>query len=142
MPTDNWLDFLGISIDPTKAEGLKFSINLVTPDNGEKFLIEMSNGTLTNIKGVQAQKPDLTITLNRSDLDKVMMGVSIFEDLITSNKGKFEGDRKPFEQLKSILVAFTHDFEILPGTVISRKSAQNPNPFKLPDILPADSAGD
>lgn len=143
MPTENWLDFLGISIDPKKADGLKFAINLVTPDNGEKFLVEMSNGTLTNIKGVQAQKPDLTITLNRTELDKVMMGVNTFEELIASGKAKFEGDRKPFEQLKSILVVFTPDFEILPGTVTPAKPAPaNPNPFKLPDLLPADEAGD
>lgn len=143
MPTDSWLDFLGISIDPKKAEGLKFTINLITPDNGEKYLIEMSNATLTNIQGVQAPKPDLTITLNRTDLDKVMTGASTFDELITSGKAKFEGDRKPYEQLKSILVAFTPDFEILPGTVLQPKATKGtPNPFELPDLLPANEAGD
>lgn len=143
MPTDNWLDFLGISIDPKKAEDLKFSINLVTPDNGEKYLIEMSNATLTNIKGVQAQNPDLTITVKRTDLDNVMMGLTTFEDLIASGKAKFEGDRKPYEQLKALIVVFTPDFEIFPGTVKSpTANTVNPNPFKMFDILPADSAGD
>ncbi len=32
---------------------MKFTINLVTPDNGEKFIIEMENATLTNIAGFQ-----------------------------------------------------------------------------------------
>ncbi|MGB8302138.1 MAG: alkyl sulfatase dimerization domain-containing protein, partial [Azonexus sp.] len=82
MSTEQWLDFLGISMDPRKAEGMRFTINLVTPDNGEKYLIELSNATLTNIKGEQAAKPDLTITLNRSDLNQVMMGASTFDDLI------------------------------------------------------------
>ena len=40
---------------------MRFIINLVTPDNGEKHLVELSNATLTNIKGFQASKPDLTI---------------------------------------------------------------------------------
>lgn len=144
MPTDNWLDFLGISIDPKKAEGLNFVINLVTPDNGEKYVIEMSNATLTNIKGVQAEKPDLTITVNRADLNRIMMGLTTFEDLIASNKATFVGDRKPFEQLKGILVVFTPDFEILPGTVNPPKEAptKDANPFKLPDLLPPESAGD
>ncbi len=104
MSTENWLDFLGISMDPRKAEGMRFVINLVTPDNGEKYLIEMSNATLTNIKGQQAPKPDLTITLNRADLDQVMMGASTFDDLIKAGKAKFEGDRKPFDQLRSLMV--------------------------------------
>ncbi|MBS0629442.1 MAG: MBL fold metallo-hydrolase [Verrucomicrobia bacterium] len=143
MPTDSWLDFLGICVDPKKAEGLRFTINLVIPDKKEKYLLEMSNATLTNIKGVQAKHPDLTITINRTELDNVMMGKNTFDDLIASSKAKFEGDRKPFDQLRSLLVVFTPDFEILPGTVnMSKATTGNPNPFKLPDLLMPDSAGD
>ena len=46
---------------------MRFTINLVTSDNGEKYLVELSNSTLTNINGEQAKNPDLTITLNRAD---------------------------------------------------------------------------
>ena len=79
---------------------LAFTINLVTPDNGEKYLVELSNATLTNIKGQQAKNPDLTITLNRADLNQVMMGSASFDDLIKAGKAKFDGDRKPFDQLR------------------------------------------
>ena len=41
------LNFLGIRMDSRKAEGLRFTINFVTPDNGEKFVVEMANATLT-----------------------------------------------------------------------------------------------
>ena len=141
MSTENWLDFLAISMDPRKADGLRFTINLVTPDNGEKHLVEMSNATLTNIKGVQSPKPDLTITLNRSDLNQVMMGVSTFDDLIKAGKAKFDGDRKPFDQLRGLMVAFAPNFEIMPGT--SPKAPTKPlNAFEVPDLLPPDAAGD
>jgi alkyl sulfatase BDS1-like metallo-beta-lactamase superfamily hydrolase len=145
MSTENWLDFLGISVDPKKAEGVAFVINLVTPDNGEKYLVEMSNATLTNIKGEQAKNPDLTITLNRTELDQVMMGASTLDDLVKAGKAKFEGDRKPFDQLKGILVTFAPNFEILPGTASAgAKTAAkpDPNPFKVPDLMPTDAAGD
>ncbi|MGZ8243961.1 alkyl/aryl-sulfatase [Methylomagnum sp.] len=143
MSTENWLDFLGISVDPKKAEGMKFAINLVTPDNGEHYLVEMSNGTLTNIKGVQAGKPDLTITVNRTDLDQVMMDSSTFDDLIKAGKAKFDGDRKPFDQIRGLLVQFTPDFEILPGTAAAKTAQpQESNPFKVNDLAPANSAGD
>ncbi len=141
MSTENWLDFIGISIDPRKADGMRFTINLVTPDNGEKYLVEMSNATLTNIKGVQSGKPDLTITINRADLNQVMMGASSFDDLIKAGKAKFDGDRKPFDQLRSILVAFTPDFEIMPGTA-AKKPTPGSKPFEVPDLLPPNSAGD
>ncbi len=116
MTTEMWLDFLGVSMDPKRAEGVNFKLNLVTPDNGEKYLVELSNATLTNIEGVQAANPDLTITLNRSDLNRVMMGVNTFDDLIKQGKATFVGDRKPFDALLGLLVPFSPTFEVLPGT--------------------------
>ena len=120
---------------------MSFTINLVTPDNGEKYLVEMSNATLTNIKGEQASKPDLTITVNRADLNLVMMGTSTFDDLIKAGKAKFDGDRKPFDQLRGLMVAFTPNFEIMPGT-----APKSPSPglkaFEVPELLPPNSAGD
>jgi len=116
MTTGLWLDFLGIRLDSKKADGVNFVVNLVTPDNGEKFVVELSNATLTNIMGYQAEKPDLKITINRSDLEKTMMGAVRFDDQIKAGKAKLEGDRKPYEQLKNMLVQFDLGFEILPGT--------------------------
>jgi hypothetical protein len=89
---------------------------MVTPDNGEKFAIEMSNSTLTSIKGQLAKNPDLSVALNRSDLETVMGGKTTFDALIAAGKAKFEGNRKPFDQLRSTLVQFTPDFELMPGT--------------------------
>jgi alkyl sulfatase BDS1-like metallo-beta-lactamase superfamily hydrolase len=130
MSTEQWLDFIGISMDPKKAEGLRFTINLVTPDNGEQHVVEMSNATLTTIKGYQASKPDLTVTVNRADLNQVMMGLDSFDDLIAQGKAKFDGDRKGFDQFRSILVLFTPDFEILPGTA-PKQPSKAPKPFEL-----------
>lgn len=137
MSTEQWLDFVAISMDPKKAEGLKFSINLVTPDNGEQFAIELSNATLTTIKGFQAVKPDLTITLNRTDLNQVMMGRASFDELIGTGKAKFDGDRSSFDKLRSTLVQFTPDFEIMPGTA-PKKPSIAPKPFEVVDLIDAD----
>ena len=131
MATDQWLDFIGISVDSAKADGMRFTINLVTPDNGEKFLVEMSNATLTNIKGFTSPKADLTITLNRTDLNQVMMGAQSFEALEAQGKARFVGDRKPFEQLRGLMMQFTPDFEVFPGTRNARATPANTKPFQL-----------
>lgn len=117
-------------MDPKKAEGLEFTINLVTPDNGERYLVEMSNATLTTIKGFQAKNPDLAITVNRANLNRVMMGQESFDDLIKAGQANFDGDRTGFDQLRSILVPFTPDFEILPGTAPQQQMAP-PKPFEV-----------
>jgi len=135
MSTEQWLDFLGISLDPRKAEGLRFSINLVTPDNGEQYAIELSNATLTSIEGFLIPKPDLTVTVNRADLNRVMMGVATFDQLAEEGKARFEGDRTVIHKLRDMMVPFTPDFEILPGTA-PKKPSEKPKPFEAPHLDP------
>ena len=128
MSTELWLDFLGIRLDSKKADGVEFTINLVTPDNGEQYAIELSNATLTNIKGFQAKDADLTVTINRDDLEQTMMGAVSMDDQIKSGKAKLVGDRKPIDQLKNMLVQFDIGFEVLPGT-LPRDLTSEKNPF-------------
>ncbi len=116
MSTELFLNFLGIKMDSRKAEGMRFTINLVTPDNGEKFLIEMTNATLTNIEGYLADKPDLTLTINRSDLEQTMMGAKKLESQLADGTCKAEGDLSVLNKLASTMVDFDPRFEILPGT--------------------------
>jgi len=116
MTTELWLDFLGIRLDSSKTDGKAFKINLMTPDNGEQFVVELSNGTLTNIEGYQAEDADLTITIDREDLEGTMMGAVTFDEQITSGKAKLTGNRDVYEQLKTMLVHFDLGFEMMPGT--------------------------
>jgi alkyl sulfatase BDS1-like metallo-beta-lactamase superfamily hydrolase len=127
MTTELWLDFLGVRLDSELAGGKAFKINLVTPDNDEQFVVELSNGTLTNIAGFQADDADLTVTINRSDLEQTMMGAVSFDEQIQSGKAQLEGNPEPYEQLKTMLVQFDLGFEIMPGT-----GAQDLTPEKQP----------
>ena len=116
MTTGLWLDFLGVRLDSKKAEGKQFKINLVTSDTNEKFVVELSNATLTNIEGFQADDADLTVTIDRQDLEKTMMGAVSFDEQISAGKAKLKGNRQVYEQLKTMLVHFDLGFEIMPGT--------------------------
>jgi alkyl sulfatase BDS1-like metallo-beta-lactamase superfamily hydrolase len=116
MSTELFLNFLGIRMDSRKAEGMRFTINLITPDNGEKFIVELENATLTNIKGYQAEKPNLTLTINRSDLEQTMMGAKALEAQIADGTAKVQGDASILNQLASTMVDFDPRFEIMPGT--------------------------
>ena len=141
MTTERWLIALAISMDSKKAAGMKFTINLHTPDNGEKFVVEMSNSALTNIKGYQDKNPNLTITVNRSDLEKVMGGQTTFEKLQAEGKAKFVGDRKVFDLLRSTMTSFAPDFELMPGTKVKAPPAKpSKDPFEAPPIANSDGA--
>ena len=116
MSTDLWLDFLGIRLDGSKVAGKRFVMNLITPDNGERFVVELSNSTLTNIKGQQAPNPDLSLTINRSDLEAVMMGATTLDAQIRNGKASLVGNREGFDLVRHSLVWFNTGFEVLPGT--------------------------
>lgn len=135
MTTELWLNSLAISMDSKKAAGIHFVINLSTPDNGEKFVVEMSNSALTNIKGQQAANPTLAITINRSDLEQVMGGQTTFDQLLAQGKAQFDGDRKAFDQLKSTLTVFKPDFELMPGTKPKVDVPMKPrDPFEVQNL--------
>jgi alkyl sulfatase BDS1-like metallo-beta-lactamase superfamily hydrolase len=116
MSTELFLNFLGIKMDGRKTEGLAFVMNLITPDNGEKFLVELRNATLTNIKGFLAEKPDLTLTINRTDLEQTMVGAKSLEDQLKDGTAKVEGDPTILAKLAVTMVEFDPRFEVLPGT--------------------------
>lgn len=124
MTTGLFLDFLGIMMDSRKAEGMEFTINLVTPDNGEKYLIELNDATLTNIEGYQADDADLTITIDRSDLEQVMTGAKKFIAQVEDGTAKIKGNPEILKQLGSIMVHFEVTFEVLPGTKGPSKKIQ------------------
>jgi alkyl sulfatase BDS1-like metallo-beta-lactamase superfamily hydrolase len=130
MSTSLFLDFLGIRMDSTKTSGMAFKINLVLPDIGEKFIVELSNETLTNIEGYQADDADLTITINRSDLEQVMMGVKSLKAQIEDGTATTRGDLGVLDTLASTMVTFEIGFEILPGTA-GPVQDEEVNPFSL-----------
>lgn len=106
--TELFLDFVGIRMDARKAGDMEFTINLITPDNGEKFLIELSNATLTNIEGCLADDADLTLTINRTDLEQTM-------------------------RVAKTMVVFNPRFEILPGTA-DMSTEEDLNDYKVRPI--------
>ncbi len=129
MSTELFLNFLGIRMDSRRAEGLEFTINLVTPDNGEKFVVELSNATLTNIPGYLADDADLTLTIDRADLEQTMMGVETLESQIAGGSCTAEGDLSILGKLAATMVDFDPRFEILPGTK-ARTSIAASDPFE------------
>ncbi len=119
-------------MDSKKAEGLEFSINLITPDNGEKFAIELSNATLTNVEGFLHEDPDLTVTINRSDLENIMMGKKSFAASIEDGTAKAEGNIDIISQIAKTLVTFEIGFEVIPGTG-GKAGKVDLNPYEVPD---------
>jgi alkyl sulfatase BDS1-like metallo-beta-lactamase superfamily hydrolase len=116
LSTGQFLDFLGIRLDPEKAQGDSFVVNLITPDNGEQYVVELSNGTLTSLAGFTSEEADLTITLDRTDIEDAMIGIRPLQQQVADGTARLEGDESVLMRLAQMLVTFELGFEILPGT--------------------------
>ena len=116
MSTSQWWDSVAIRVDSQRADGMNFTLNFLTPDNGERFVVEMSGATLSHIQGFQAESPDATVSIERERLNQVIMGNTTLEALLQSGQGSLSGNADVLTQLNSVLVNFAPGFEILPGT--------------------------
>ncbi len=116
LSTSQFLDVLGIRLNSAAAADTAFTINLITPDTGEQFVVELSNATLTNLAGYRADGADLTLTIDRANLELAMMGVEGLPHLIADGRAIAEGDLSVLQSLATMLVHFEVGFEIMPGT--------------------------
>ena len=138
VSTRQFLDLLGIRLDPARAQGVEFTINLITPDTDERFVIELRNATLTNLEGFLAEDPDLTITIDRSDVERAMLGTAPLQQQVADGTAQLEGDPGVLAALAGMLVHFSPTFEIMPGTSLPNTGVDD-DPFTQEPL--ADSAG-
>jgi len=85
----------------------------VFPDKDEKFLLELKNAHLNNIQGIQSGSADVTIVMNRSDLNLMLMKVKSFPELLDSGAIKFDGDINAFVSILQMLEEFPFWFNIV-----------------------------
>jgi alkyl sulfatase BDS1-like metallo-beta-lactamase superfamily hydrolase len=116
LTTAQWWDAVAIRVDSSRADGMAFVMNFATPDNGERFVVEMSGGTLTIIQGYQADDADVEVHIDRAELEPAIAGEATLGALLQQGRGTVRGDAGVLAQLASTLVQFDPDFEIMPGT--------------------------
>ena len=117
LSTLQFLDYLGIRLDSSQVGDASFVMNLVTPDVGETFVVELSNGTLTSLQGFVSDSPDLTLTLDRADLENAMIGVVPLTQQVADGTAVLEGDPSVLLSLAGMLTQFDPTFAIMPGTI-------------------------
>ena len=116
MTTTQWWDAVATRVDSGLADGTDFTINFSSPDTQQNFVVEMSGGTLSNIEGYLSDDADVTITMNRSDLETVIMGQETLASQLQAGVGMVTGNQAVLLQLSSVLVTFNSSFEVMPGT--------------------------
>lgn len=113
MDTGLLFDYLGVRMNAKKAEGEDFSINLVLPDKNEQYLLELKNSHLNNIKGVQSENAEQTVTIDRADLNRLMLKEVSPVRLVFEGKLKSSGNPLLLAKLFGMLDDFDFWFDIV-----------------------------
>ncbi|MDH0292605.1 MBL fold metallo-hydrolase [Pseudomonas sp. GD04087] len=113
MDTGLLFDYLGVRMNAQKAEGEDFSINLVLPDRNEQYLLELKNSHLNNIKGVQSENAGQTVTIDRADLNRLMLKEVSPVRLVFEGKLKSSGNPLLLAKLFGLLEDFDFWFDVV-----------------------------
>lgn len=113
MSTNMILDSFSISFNGPKAEGKNWTFDVVFSDEEEKYSLVVENGVLHYYKDRDMENVDATITLERKQLNEVMMKRASFMSLIESGDISVEGDEASLKEFFDMFDQYEFWFNIV-----------------------------
>jgi alkyl sulfatase BDS1-like metallo-beta-lactamase superfamily hydrolase len=113
LPTEMVFDFLAVRLDHRKTDGLNVGINIAFTDSGENYALELSNSVLNNTKGRVLPNADVSLTLTREALFKMLVAKVPLPQLIQSGAVKLAGDPRALGAVFGSVAEFNPGFNIV-----------------------------
>jgi alkyl sulfatase BDS1-like metallo-beta-lactamase superfamily hydrolase len=110
MSADLLFDYMGVQLDAKKADGKTLVVNWIFPDINEKHALFLENSVLNHWPDYTADKADVTVTVDRAILTKVLTKQVSFEDAVKTGQVKFTGNQARFGEFMSYLVNLNQYF--------------------------------
>jgi alkyl sulfatase BDS1-like metallo-beta-lactamase superfamily hydrolase len=73
VPTEMFLDFLGVRFNPENADDLDITLNLRFTDTGENFVLKLKNSVLNNISDKLDDNPNAEMIMTREVFDLIAL---------------------------------------------------------------------
>lgn len=113
MPIENFFDYLSIRLNGLKAAENPMGINFDIPDQNKKYYIQIKNGVLNYFADKNKDAADLSITINRKDLDSLIIGKITIEDLTKAGRLSIKGKEGGFQNFLSLFDKFNPWFNLV-----------------------------
>lgn len=113
MSTESFFDYLSIKLDGLKASENPMTINFNLPDKNEKYIVQIKNGVLHYYSNRNSESAELTIELNRSEMNRLIVGETNMKDLIESKKLVSQGKIELMQKFLSLFDDFNPWFNIV-----------------------------
>lgn len=106
-------NFLGVRLNGPKAADARMTLNLVFTDTGEQAVLELRNGSLNHSLGRTDPDADVTVTLARPALDRVLLRETTLIAEAQAGEISVEPDTRPLAQFLELLDTFDIWFNII-----------------------------
>jgi alkyl sulfatase BDS1-like metallo-beta-lactamase superfamily hydrolase len=110
MPSELLFGYMGVQLDATKADGKMLAVNWIFPDIKEKHALFLENSVLNHWPDHTEARADVTVTMDRATLTKVLTKRLSFEDSVKAGLVKFTGNPAKFGEFMSYLVDLNQHF--------------------------------
>ncbi|QEM81758.1 alkyl/aryl-sulfatase [Halomonas binhaiensis] len=120
LPIEQIFDLLAVRLNGPKADGLELDIDWhFTGDEPQEFRMSLDNSVLRYRNGIDegAEEPDLSLTLSRDVLNRVLLQQTSLGAEIEAGNVTTEGDVQILGQLFSLLDNFNPTFPIATSAV-------------------------
>ena len=92
VPTEMFLDFLGVRFNPENADDLDITLNLIFTDTEENFVLRLKNSVLNNISNKIADEPNAEMIMTRKVFDLIALRETNMAIEIAKGNIKIEGN--------------------------------------------------
>jgi alkyl sulfatase BDS1-like metallo-beta-lactamase superfamily hydrolase len=107
-----FFDYLGMRLNGEKAGDRRLTFVCELPDVSEVWTLFLRHGTLGHRTGAE-ESPDATLTIDRADLNRVILKQVDLESLLGDGTAKVEGDAQALHDLLGLLDDFEFWFNIV-----------------------------
>ncbi|MGR5048065.1 alkyl/aryl-sulfatase [Photobacterium damselae] len=112
MPPEMYFDYLAIRLNPEKAAGKNFIINVDFTDLKEEYTLYVENSVL-NYSNKINKEPNVSLSLTKATLDKIQLGEITIEQAIKNGDVKLTGDKAVLEDFVGMLDTFNFWFNVV-----------------------------
>jgi alkyl sulfatase BDS1-like metallo-beta-lactamase superfamily hydrolase len=113
MSLDLFFDYLGVRLNDDNAEGKRTVINWVFSDVRRRYVLNLENCALTYLADRQHDRPDATVTTERSVLNRLVLREMTIADAVARGLVRVDGDLEKVVELFSLLDDFTLMFDVV-----------------------------
>jgi len=110
MSLDMLFAYMGIELNAERASGKKVTVNWKFPDTKQNYALYLDRSVLNVWPDYQDEKADVTVTVDRSTLNRLLAKELTAKDAVRDGKAKISGNVEKLEELVGSLDKLGNSF--------------------------------